>query len=471
MPNVADRLLGATSTLGCKAPVQAATTAEITLSGEQTVDGVSLTEGDRCLVKDQSDETENGIYEVATSAWSLAKDFDGTGDWRKGTIIPVAAGTANAGTVWRVSSADPDSIGEDNVTFAQLDFTSVEVSGSVATGSSVNLNSVDAEIVGITGSGATIATITLTDGRSKIVRFEGANTLTHSSNLVLPGAQNITTAAGDFAFFCGYGSSVVRCAFFQRGTSQPLVTGSATIASAATVDLGAVREQLIRISGSVSITSFGTAADTGTIKFVTLNSAPLLTNSANLICPDASDIQGASGDSFIAKYEGSSVWRVVNYTRSAKIVHVDVTDVSTAALTESDLMSYTMPAGRMSYRGAAVEVLAWGITSTATTAATRRMRLYFGATVVTESGAVALVGGKWRMSAVIAREDATNQSASGLTIYSTGAIGVAGSSMSIDAASPTETLGSTFAIKVTGLCTGATGIITQHGLIVRHLTP
>jgi len=229
MPNVADRLLGATSTLGCKAPVQAATTANITLSGEQTVDGVALTEGDRCLVKDQTDATENGIYAVATSAWALAKDFDGTGDWRKGTLVPVAAGTVNVGTIWRVSSADPDSIGEDNVSFAQLDFTSVEVSASTAVGSSVDLSAVDAEIVNLTGSGATIATISIADGVAKIIRFEGQNTLTHSSTLVLPGSKNLVTAAGDFAIFCGFSSSVVRCAAYSRASNPPPYSQAETV--------------------------------------------------------------------------------------------------------------------------------------------------------------------------------------------------------------------------------------------------
>ena len=49
----------------------AATTANITLSGAQTVDGVSLTAGMICLVKDQSapNQSQNGLYTVASGAW------------------------------------------------------------------------------------------------------------------------------------------------------------------------------------------------------------------------------------------------------------------------------------------------------------------------------------------------------------------------------------------------------------------
>lgn len=59
-----------------KEAVRAATTANITLSGTQTVDGVSLVADDRVLVKDQTTASENGIYVVAAGAWSRADDMN-----------------------------------------------------------------------------------------------------------------------------------------------------------------------------------------------------------------------------------------------------------------------------------------------------------------------------------------------------------------------------------------------------------
>lgn len=50
-------------------PVKAATTANITLSGTQTIDGVSCLVGDRVLVKNQSTASQNGIYTVASGSW------------------------------------------------------------------------------------------------------------------------------------------------------------------------------------------------------------------------------------------------------------------------------------------------------------------------------------------------------------------------------------------------------------------
>lgn len=74
--------------LAIKAPVRVASTANLVLSGEQVVNSVSLVVGDRILVKDQTATTENGIYEVETSAWKRAADFDGNRDVVGGTIIP-----------------------------------------------------------------------------------------------------------------------------------------------------------------------------------------------------------------------------------------------------------------------------------------------------------------------------------------------------------------------------------------------
>lgn len=59
-----------------KAPARAATTANITLSGAQTIDTVSIVAGNRVLVKNQSNAEENGIYVAAAGAWSRAADMD-----------------------------------------------------------------------------------------------------------------------------------------------------------------------------------------------------------------------------------------------------------------------------------------------------------------------------------------------------------------------------------------------------------
>jgi len=102
-----DRIQGLSGSLAVKAPVRAATTAAITLSGEQTVDGVAVVEGDRVLVKDQASSVDNGIYDVSTGGWTRALDFDGANDFVQGTAIVVQQGTTYANTMWKVTTAAP----------------------------------------------------------------------------------------------------------------------------------------------------------------------------------------------------------------------------------------------------------------------------------------------------------------------------------------------------------------------------
>ena len=92
-----DRLTGLVGYSGMKVPVALATTAAITLSGEQTIDGVAAVTGDRVLVKDQADQTENGIYVVDTGDWNRAADCDGPYDLVQGSVVYVNAGSTNTG--------------------------------------------------------------------------------------------------------------------------------------------------------------------------------------------------------------------------------------------------------------------------------------------------------------------------------------------------------------------------------------
>lgn len=78
-----------------KDPVAVATTANITLSGEQTIDGV-LTSASRVLVKNQSAPAANGIYLTGAGAWARTTDADNAAEV-KGMAVFVRGGTAGKG--------------------------------------------------------------------------------------------------------------------------------------------------------------------------------------------------------------------------------------------------------------------------------------------------------------------------------------------------------------------------------------
>jgi uncharacterized cupin superfamily protein len=113
-----DRNAGLVANVAIKAPCRAGTTVNITLSGLQTVDGVVLVAADRVLVKNQTDQTENGLYEADSGAWTRTKDFNGAYDVVKGTMVLVTEGTINAAIFFRVSSADDPTFGTTSITFS-----------------------------------------------------------------------------------------------------------------------------------------------------------------------------------------------------------------------------------------------------------------------------------------------------------------------------------------------------------------
>jgi len=116
--SVLDRINGLNQGVAYKAPVRVATTANITLSGAQTIDGVAVVADDRVLVKDQTDQTQNGIYIASDSGWSRSADFDGNRDVTEGTMFIVLYGSTSAGWFYKLTTtSDPVVFGTDNITF------------------------------------------------------------------------------------------------------------------------------------------------------------------------------------------------------------------------------------------------------------------------------------------------------------------------------------------------------------------
>lgn len=95
-----------------------ATTANITLSGEQTIDGVT-TSASRVLVKNQSTASQNGIYISASGAWARATDMS-TGAEFPGAAVFIEAGTTLGETQWVCTNTTPPTLGTTSIGFAQF---------------------------------------------------------------------------------------------------------------------------------------------------------------------------------------------------------------------------------------------------------------------------------------------------------------------------------------------------------------
>lgn len=99
---VDNSIVTALNRLDYKQSVLAATTASVTLSGLQTVDGVALKADDRVLVKNQNNAVDNGIYVAASGSWKRASDADENSEVTPGLTVTVESGTAQADSVWQL---------------------------------------------------------------------------------------------------------------------------------------------------------------------------------------------------------------------------------------------------------------------------------------------------------------------------------------------------------------------------------
>ncbi|TIU97032.1 MAG: hypothetical protein E5W00_24510, partial [Mesorhizobium sp.] len=73
--------------------------------------------GDRVLVKDQSDPTQNGIYTVSEGEWFRAADARTARTLQKGTTVHTQVGTVNADRVFEFTADEPV-LGSDAITIA-----------------------------------------------------------------------------------------------------------------------------------------------------------------------------------------------------------------------------------------------------------------------------------------------------------------------------------------------------------------
>ena len=103
----------------------------------------------------------------------------------------------------------------------------------------------------------------------------------------------------------------------QATVRQDLASKGADIASASTTDLGAVPGLFHDITGTTSITSFGTVA-AGIWKVIKFENTLTLThNATSLILPTGANITTANGDVAIVSSEGSGNWRCHSYMRAS----------------------------------------------------------------------------------------------------------------------------------------------------------
>ncbi len=195
-----------------KASCVAATTVNITLSAPQTIDGIALIAGDRCLVKNQSAPAENGIYVVAAAAWTRSTDMNA---WVEvpGAFTFIEQGTTQADTGWVCTSNAGGTLGTTAITFVQFagvgSYTAS--TGLTLTGTAFSLTA--PVTVALGGTNATSAGIAAFNNISGYTA-SGA-TGTTSTNLVFSTSPTLVTPI----------LGIPQSATLTNATGLPLTTG------------------------------------------------------------------------------------------------------------------------------------------------------------------------------------------------------------------------------------------------------
>lgn len=196
-----------------------------------------------------------------------------------------------------------------------------------------NFDTVDAKFGDTTSISTTGGTTTLTETQEVVAAINVSGALLSNATIVFSGRGGFwivsNSTSGSFSVTCKVsgqtgvtieqgGSALVWCdgTDIEYGNPPSAAVAEATVASATTTDILGANSEFVAISGTTTITSFGTGATRK--RFCRATGAFKIThNGTSLICPGGADITTESGDTFIVVADASSNVRIVAYQRAA----------------------------------------------------------------------------------------------------------------------------------------------------------
>jgi hypothetical protein len=201
---VASAIAAATGTsTSLKQAVAVATTANITLSGLQTIDGYTTVAGDRVLVKNQNTGSANGIYVAVSSSWARATDAD-TAAEVSGASVFVQNGTTNGSKTFTCTTANI-TLGTTALTFTETATISFSAgNGLTQTGSTIDIASTGNGSLAVTADSINLTSGIATEGTYRSVTVDtygrvtaGTNPTTFSGYAISDNSANLAAALTD----------------------------------------------------------------------------------------------------------------------------------------------------------------------------------------------------------------------------------------------------------------------------------
>jgi hypothetical protein len=194
--------------LGPKAACQVGTTANISLTGLQTIDTYTTVSGDRVLVKNQTTSSQNGIYIASASAWTRSTDMD---VWSEvpGAYTVLLNGT-QANTGWVSTASQTGTIGVTAMPWVQFSGNATYYAG---TGLTLASNTFSITNTGVTANtyGSASQTVTF------VINAQGQITSATSQNIAIAATQ-ITSGTIDSARISGSYTGITGVGTLTAGT-------------------------------------------------------------------------------------------------------------------------------------------------------------------------------------------------------------------------------------------------------------
>ena len=186
-----------------KDPCKALSDSSVTLSGEKTIDGISVTEGQRVLLIAQTNSVQNGIWLVETGAWQRPSDF-WPGDSAFLAYTFIQSGTHYANTGWVCNnSVGSATINHDALTFVQFSSPGVYTMTNVGTGTGQVYKELDGtefrlrSIKAGTNIDVTNNTSDITLATTSNINVQG-NLTVNTDKFIVDGTTGQTTLKGNF---------------------------------------------------------------------------------------------------------------------------------------------------------------------------------------------------------------------------------------------------------------------------------
>jgi hypothetical protein len=200
-----------------KQPVIAGTTANITLSGLQTIDTVSVLAGERVLVKNQTNQAENGIYDASAGAWTRSPDANTWDELISALVFIVEGGQAGAAYYCPIQPGG--TLGVTAITWNNF-----SVGGVYFAGTGLNLSGGDT--FNITNTGVTAATYGSASAVPVIAVNQQGQITSASNTSIAIAASQITSGTIDSARISGSYTGITAVGTLSGLTVSSTITGS-----------------------------------------------------------------------------------------------------------------------------------------------------------------------------------------------------------------------------------------------------